>query len=150
VLRRTTTEDMPHAQEVIAPEELIEMRRLVREVIIAPHVEELAADILLATHPTSDSATELVRRTVRFGASPRGAQAIVLTAKARALLAGRYNVSTNDVIAVARPALRHRIIRNFEGEADGISTDEILDDVLNTMAATRSTTRQREAEPTRA
>jgi MoxR-like ATPase len=150
VLRRTTIEDVPHAQEVITPEELIEMRRLVREVIIAPHVEEMAADILLATHPTSDSATETVRRYVRYGASPRGAQAMVLTAKARALLAGRYNVSTGDVIAVARPSLRHRIIRNFEGEADGISTDEILDEVLNENAATRTATRPREAEPSRA
>ncbi|HKP12705.1 MAG TPA: AAA family ATPase [Blastocatellia bacterium] len=150
VLRRTTTEDVPHATEVITPEELIEMRRLVREVIIAPHVEELAADILLATHPTSDTATDRVRRYVRFGASPRGAQAIVLTAKARALLAGRYNVSSNDVIAVARPALRHRIIRNFEGEADGVGTDDILDDVLNAIAETRAATRQREAEPSRA
>lgn len=147
VLRRTTTEEMPHAEEVIKPDELIEMRRLVREVIIAPHVEELAADILLATHPTNEGATELVRRYVRFGASPRGAQAIVLTAKARALLAGRYNVSTSDIIAVARPSLRHRIIRNFEGEADGVSTDEILDDVLNAVAAARGTSRQREAEP---
>jgi MoxR-like ATPase len=92
----------------------------------------------------------VVRRYVRYGASPRGAQAMVLTAKARALLAGRYNVSTSDVIAVARPALRHRIIRNFEGEADGISTDEILDDLLDAMASARSTSRPREAEPSRA
>ena len=146
VLHRTTAEDVPHAHEVISPSELLEMRRLVREVIIAPHVEELAADILLATHPTGERATELVRRYVRFGASPRGAQAIVLTAKARALLAGRYNVSANDVVAVARPSLRHRIIRNFEGEADGVTTDQILDQVLEEVATTRTTSR-RDAEP---
>jgi MoxR-like ATPase len=87
---------------------------------------------------------------VRFGASPRGAQAMVLTAKARALLAGRYNVSSNDIIAVAKPSLRHRIILNFEGEADGISTDRILDEAIEAMTANRSTTRPREAEKSRA
>lgn len=150
VLHRTTTEDTPHAETIIAPEELTEMRRLVREVLIAPHVEEMAADLLLHTHPATDGAPELVRKYVRFGASPRGAQAMVLTAKARALLAGRYNVSTNDIIAVAKPSLRHRLILNFEGEADGLSTDAILDDVLEAMTASRSTTRQREAEKSRA
>jgi MoxR-like ATPase len=122
----------------------------VREVLIAPHVEEMAADLLLQTHPATEGASELVRKYVRFGASPRGAQAMVLTAKARALLAGRYNVSSNDIIAVAKPSLRHRIILNFEGEADGISTDRILDEAIEAMTANRSTTRPREAEKSRA
>jgi MoxR-like ATPase len=150
VLHRTTTENTPHAESIIMPDELTEMRRLVREVLIAPHVEEMAADLLLQTHPATDGAPELVRKYVRFGASPRGAQAMVLTAKARALLAGRYNVSTNDIIAVAKPSLRHRLILNFEGEADGISTDAILDEVLEAMAASRNPTRQRDAEKSRA
>ena len=126
------------------------MRKLVREVIIAPHVEEIAADILLNTHPASEGAPDRVRRYVRFGASPRGAQAMVLTAKARALLSGRYNVSTNDIMAVAKPSLRHRIILNFEGEADAVSTDAILDDVLESIAANRNLSKQREVEPSRA
>jgi MoxR-like ATPase len=146
VLRRTTAEGNPHAETVASPEELVEMRKLVREVIIAPHVQELAADILLNTHPSSESATELVRRYVRFGASPRGAQAIVLTAKARALLSGRYNVSTSDILAVAKPSLRHRIILNFEGEAEGISADAILDDVLESVKSSRGPSRAREVE----
>ncbi len=134
VLRRTTVESIPHAEAVLSSEDLTEMRRLVREVLIAPHVEEVAADLLLRTHPTNADATPLVKKYVRFGASPRGAQAIVLTAKARALLSGRYNVSTSDIIAVARPSLRHRIILNFEGEADAVSTDSILDEVIDRLA----------------
>jgi len=150
VLRRTTAEEVPHAEPVLSPEDLNQMRRLVREVLIAPHVEEMVADVLLRTHPESESAPDSVRKYVRFGASPRGAQAIALTAKARALLAGRYNVSTNDIIAVAKPALRHRIILNFEGEADRIGTDTILDDVLGSLSASQRAGKQKEPEPSRA
>jgi MoxR-like ATPase len=137
VLRRTTAEDLPHAENILTPDELTEMRRLVRQVIIAPHVEELVADLLLRTHPDSEDPPESVRKYVRYGASPRGAQAMVLTAKARALLAGRYNVSTADITTVVKPSLRHRIILNFEGEADGLSTDSILDDVLESVSASQ-------------
>jgi MoxR-like ATPase len=150
VLRRTTVEETPRAETTLSADDLVEMRRLVREVIIAPHVEELAADILLATHPKSEGAPDIVQRYVRFGASPRGAQAIVLTAKARALLSGRYNVSTGDIVAVAKPSLRHRIILNFEGEAEGVSTDALLDEVLTTLTSTQKIAKQREAEQPRA
>jgi MoxR-like ATPase len=147
VLRRTTAEDLPHAENILTPNDLTEMQRLVRQVIIAPHVEELAADLLLGTHPESEGAPESVHKYVRYGASPRGAQAMVLTAKARALLAGRYNVSTADIISVAKPSLRHRIILNFEGEADGLSTDSILDDVLESVSSSQRSLKHREAEP---
>ena len=130
VMRRTTSEATPHAERILSPEELSEMQKLVREVIIAPHIEEIAADALLMTHPKSEGVPESVRKFVRFGASPRGLQGIVLTAKAKALLAGRYNVSRGDIATVVKPALRHRVILNFEGEAEGISVDAILDDVL--------------------
>ena len=133
VLRRTTVEDITHAENILTPNELTEMQKLVRQVIIAPHVEELAADLLLRTHPESEAAPESVRKFVRYGASPRGAQAMVLTAKARSLLAGRYNVSTPDIISVAKPSLRHRIILNFEGEGEGIQTDEIIRNVLRSL-----------------
>ena len=146
VLRRTTAEEVPHAEKILSPEDLAEMRQLVREVIIAPHVEELAADLLLRTHPATDEAPERVRRYVRFGASPRGAQAIVLTAKARALLAGRYNVSTTDILAVAIPSLRHRIILNFEGEADAVSTDDILRDVIDSLSTNKKPVAGRASE----
>jgi MoxR-like ATPase len=137
VLRRTTSEETPHAEKVLSPEDLAQMQRLVREVIIAPHVEELAADLLLRTHPATPGAPDRVRRYVRFGASPRGAQAIVLTAKARALLAGRYNVSATDIMAVATASLRHRIILNFEGEADAVSTDDILRDCIDSLSTNK-------------
>jgi MoxR-like ATPase len=144
VLRRTTSEETPHAEPVISPEDLLEMRKLVREVIIAPHVEEMVADLLLRTHPASEDAPESVRKYVRFGASPRGAQSIVLTAKARALLSGRYNVSATDILAVAMAALRHRIILNFEGEADGVDVDAILDVVVESVSSGQKYAGQRE------
>jgi MoxR-like ATPase len=137
VMRRTTSDRELHASRVLTPEELLEMRRLSREVILAPHLEEMAADIVLKTHAEAAGAPESARRYVRFGASPRGAQAIIVTAKALALLSGRYNVSASDIVAVAKPSLRHRIILNFEGEADSISTDSIIADVLDSVAAHR-------------
>jgi MoxR-like ATPase len=133
VLRRTTADEPARAQHVLSPDELLDMQKLVREVIIAPHIEELVTDVVLRTHPGSEGAPDSVRRYVRFGASPRGAQAIVLTAKARALLSGRYNVSSSDVPVVVKASLRHRMILNFEAEADGIETDALLDEVLESV-----------------
>lgn len=138
VLRRTTGDVTAKAEKILSPEELMEMRQLVREVVIAPHVEELAADALLKTHPKNEGIPDSVRQYVRFGASPRGLQAIVLTAKAKALLAGRYNVSRTDVLAVVKPSLRHRVILNFEGEAEGVSVDSILDDILASLSKEKS------------
>lgn len=130
VLKRTTAEDVPRANTMISPEELTEMQKLVREVYVAPHLEEMTVDLLMRTHPSNENAPESVRKYVRFGASPRGAQAMMLTAKAKALLAGRYNVSASDITAVAKPSLRHRVILNFEGEADAVGIDSLLEDVL--------------------
>jgi MoxR-like ATPase len=130
VVKRTTTEESPRANVVISSDELIEMQKLVREVYVAPHLEDMVAEIVLRTHPSHEGAPELVRKYVRFGSSPRGAQAIMLTAKARALLSGRYNVSASDITSVAMASLRHRVILNFEGEADGVSVDSLLEDAL--------------------
>jgi MoxR-like ATPase len=143
VLRRTTSENVPRAATILSAEELIEMQKLVREVVIAPHVEELAARILMLTHPQDEESPELVRKYVRFGASPRGAQAMVLTAKARALLAGRYNVSSGDIMSVVKPSLRHRLILNFEGEADGVAADSILDEVIEAANSPDRASRRR-------
>jgi len=93
-------------------------------------VREFAIRLVLGTHPDQQTATDQVKRFVRFGASPRGAQAIVIAAKIRALLEGRYNVAFEDIATVAKPALRHRILLNFEGEAEGVSTDVIVDSLL--------------------
>jgi MoxR-like ATPase len=93
-------------------------------------VREFAIRLVVGTHPDRDGATDQVKRFVRFGSSPRGAQAIVVAAKIRALLEGRANVAYDDVAAVAKPALRHRILLNFEGEAEGVETDSLVDGLI--------------------
>ena len=130
IVDRTTVRETPKAETVASGEEILDMRRLVREVPVASHVKEYIARLVLATHPTSEDAPEVTRRYVRYGSSPRGAQAITLAAKVRALIEGRNNVSFEDVGAVVAPALRHRIIFNFEGEAEGIGADAVLDEVV--------------------
>jgi MoxR-like ATPase len=137
ILARTTTQAVPTVTPVLTGEELHEMQAITREVVLAPHVAELAVDLVFATHPESELATDDVRRFVRYGASPRGAQALTLTAKARALMNGRYNVSASDLEALVKPALRHRIGLNFEGEAEGVSIDSVLDGVVGAVKARR-------------
>jgi len=106
------------------------MRTVVRDVAVARHVQDFAVRVLEATHRERPGATDLVQRYVRFGASPRGAQACLIAAKIRALFDGRFHASIDDVRTVVKPALRHRLILNFEGEAEGMTTDRVLDDVL--------------------
>src|ERR1051325_4212916 len=110
-------------------------RNLVREVPIATHVRDFASAIVMATHPQWEQAPEVTRRFVRYGASPRGAQALVLGAKVRALAEGRYNVSVDDLKQLAAPALRHRVILNFEGEAEGIDVDTLVEQIVDRAAA---------------
>jgi MoxR-like ATPase len=131
ILDRTTTSDNPTVNEVIDSKTIMEMRALAREVPIADHVKDFALKTVLATHPGGDYATPMANQYIRYGSSPRGAQAIVLASKVGALLDGRFNVSFDDVRKVAKPALRHRIILNFEGEAERIPTDSIIDDILD-------------------
>jgi MoxR-like ATPase len=131
IMERTTGANLPQAQKAADAKQVVSMQRLARSVPIAPHVTAYAVSVLAATHPEAPRAPELVRQYVRYGGSPRGAQALVLTGKIHALLDGRYNVSTDDVRAVALPALRHRVIRNFEGEAEGITSDAIVRSVLD-------------------
>ena len=130
ILDRTTHAASPRAETVLARDRLLELRGLVREVPVARSVQDFALRVLEATHPESPSAPPLAKRFVRYGASPRGAQAMLLGAKIRALLSGRFSVATEDVRAMAHPALRHRLILNFEGQAEGIDADTILDAVL--------------------
>jgi MoxR-like ATPase len=118
---------------------VLSFRELIREVPIASHVRDFASAIVMATHPQWEQAPEAARRFVRYGASPRGAQALVLGAKVRALAEGRFNVSIEDIKALAAPALRHRVILNFEGEAEGIDTDTLIARVVEgTESATVS------------
>ncbi len=130
VARRTTQREVPRANVVIKHGELIGLMGVVRLIPIAPHVEKYAARLLFATHPQTGEAPQMVTQYVKYGASPRGLQAMILGAKVRALLDNRFNVSVEDIKQVARPSLRHRILLNFEGEAEEIRTDEIIKSIV--------------------
>jgi len=131
IVDRTTAAPMTHVEPVLSAREVLELRTLVRSIALAGHVKDYAVRMLLATHAASAQATPMVRRYVRHGASPRGLQAMVLIAKALALFAGRINVSFDDLATAAPPALRHRILLNFEGEAEGVDIEELIGEVIN-------------------
>ncbi len=133
ILDRTTSGDQPAVEPVLDGEAIVGFQKLVRQVLIAPHVQDYAVRCTLATHPGSEQATKMVKQFSRFGASPRAAQAMVLGAKVRALLDGRANVSTDDVKAVLLPAVRHRVLLNFEGQAEGVTTDMIVEDIQKSV-----------------
>ena len=129
IARRTTGDRLPELHTVGDAEAIVAAQHVAREVPIAEHVLRYAARLITATHPDR---TELdsVRSYVRYGASPRGLQTLVLAGKVRALLEGRFNVAFDDIAAVARPALRHRVFLQFEAEADAVTTDQIIDEIL--------------------
>ncbi|MHC4810029.1 MAG: AAA family ATPase [Planctomycetota bacterium] len=135
ILERTTTGHQPEIRRVIDAATILEYQDLVRRVVIAPHVQDYAVRMVLATHPEGELATPQVNTYLRFGASPRAAQTLVLAGKVKALLDGRANVSVDDIRSVALPALRHRVLLNFEGEAEGRSTDEIVTNIIETLPA---------------
>jgi MoxR-like ATPase len=134
IMDRTTGSEIVTVQHVATGAEIVAMQRLARSVPIAPHVTAYAVSLLAATHPDHDRAPGLVREYVRYGGSPRGAQALVVAGKINALMDGRFNVAIDDIRDVALPALRHRVIRNFEGEAEGITPDAIVRAVLDAVA----------------
>ena len=134
ILERTTGKDTPAAGQAISGAELLQMRSLARAVPLASHVKEYIARLVLASHPEHPTATPLVKKYVRYGSSPRGGQALVLGSKVTALLAGRYNVAFEDVEAIAPAALRHRLLLNFDGLAEGISTDAVIAELLKELS----------------
>lgn len=136
IIDRTTGTHEATVEAVLDGEQITLMQQFARQILVAGHVKEYALKVMLATHPDSEFAPESVRRFVRFGSSPRGAQALILAAKVRALLQGRENVAYDDVDDVATPALRHRIILNFEGEAEGVSTTQIVTDIRSRIRET--------------
>jgi MoxR-like ATPase len=135
IMDRTTGSESVTASKVCTAAEIVEMQRLARAVPIAPHVTAYAVSLLSATHPDQPRAPQLVREYVRYGGSPRGAQALVTAGKIYALLDGRFNVAIDDVRAVALPSLRHRVILNFEGEAEGITSEAIVRSILDAVPA---------------
>jgi MoxR-like ATPase len=130
VLSRTTAGGRVEVQKVLERDALMELMKLVREVPVASHVKDYAVRLVLATHPKTDTASPIASQYLRFGSSPRGGQTLLLAGKVRALIEGRFNVSFDDIEAVAAAALRHRLILNFEAEAEGITTDHIITQVL--------------------
>ena len=130
VLSRTTTGARPEVERVLTREALLELMKLVREVPVASHVKDYAVRLVLATHTKTDTASPIASQYLRFGSSPRGGQTLLLAGKVRALTDGRFNVSYDDIEAVAASALRHRLILNFEAEAEGITTDHIIGQIL--------------------
>jgi MoxR-like ATPase len=133
VLRRTTETTQYNVAKIIDGQALLRYRHFVRQALVAPPVLDYAVRVTLATVPGGAFAPEITNKYVRFGSSPRGAQALVLAAKIRGLLDGRYHASFEDVQAVALPALRHRIILNFEAEAENINTDSVIQEILKTV-----------------
>lgn len=126
----TTTNRMIELQKIIDGEAILEMRKIIREVPIAKPVQDYALRVVLGTHPESKEAPESARKYIRFGASPRAAQAIIMASRARALMEGRYNVSFEDIRYVAYPALRHRFFLNFDAVADNVTTDGLITELL--------------------
>ncbi len=131
ILDRTTRSEWPQAGKVMDGAEIRQWQGLVREVLVAPPVQDYAIRLVLATHPQGEFATPDANKYIRFGGSPRGAQALVLGGKVRALLEGRYNVSFEDIRRVYLPALRHRVLLNFEAQAENIPSDTVLAQILN-------------------
>src|SRR5262245_23065888 len=136
ILERTTGVAMPTVSPVINKGQILEMQHLVREVPISHHVQDYAVRLLQSTHPTQGDSLDMVKRFVKFGSSPRGAQALLLAAKIRSLFEGRFAASIDDVRVVALPALRHRVLLNFEGEAEGIKTDDVLREIMKHLPET--------------
>ena len=130
IVTRTTEGTKVEVSKVVNGATLIELQQLVQQVPVASHVKDYAVRLILATHPNAETAHEITNQFLKFGSSPRGAQALLLGAKVRALTEGRFNVSFDDVAEVALPALRHRLIVNFEAEAEGVTTDLVLKKIL--------------------
>jgi len=130
IVTRTTEGTKVEVSKVVNGATLIELQQLVQQVPIASHVKDYAVRLILATHPNTETALEITNQFLKFGSSPRGAQALLLGAKVRALTEGRFNVSFDDVAEVALPALRHRLIVNFEAEAEGVTTDLVLQKIM--------------------
>ena len=133
ILDRTTGAAMPIPEKAADGATILQMSALARKVPVASHVSDYVARLLVASHPESPLAPPMVKQFVRYGSSPRGGQALILGAKITGLLAGRLNVAFEDVQLVAPAALRHRLLLNFEGQAEGVSTDAIVEELLHSV-----------------
>ena len=134
IVLRTTTDEVPVVRKVASTKDILALQVLVRQVPVASHVLRYAVRLITATDPDSPEAPQITRNYVRYGASPRGAQTLVLAGKVGALFDERYNVSFDDIREVAHQTLRHRLILNFEAEAEGITADTVIDELVMTIS----------------
>jgi MoxR-like ATPase len=144
ILNRTTGKSAPDTKVVTNAATLLQMGGLARQAPVASHVSDYVARLIVATHPEDPTATPMVKQFVRYGASPRGAQAIILGAKVVSVMSGRYNVSFEDIAAVAPAALRHRLLLNFEGQAEGVPPDDIVAELLKAVSKQPPERREKE------
>jgi MoxR-like ATPase len=133
IAERTMAAQQPSVSQVVDGSQILEIRRQANNVLVAPHIRDLAIDLVLATQPSHPQAHEAARKYVRYGASPRGVQALLQCGQARALFRGRLNVAEDDIRALAGSALRHRIILNFDAHAEGKTEDDILQSILESI-----------------
>jgi len=138
IVERTIAREEVKLRPVLNREEVLELRSVCRNVLIAPHVQDYAVEIVMATQPDQKEAHEAAKRYIRYGSSPRGAQALVECARVLALMNGRFNVSVEDVRNIAPAVLRHRIILNFDAHADGKTPDSILQTIISGVTAKAS------------
>jgi MoxR-like ATPase len=131
---RTTGVQSAILEKVATIEEVLQLQQLAKEILVSEEILNFAVEVISATHPDSEDAPEMVKQFVQFGSGPRGLQSLIQMAKARAMCLGRYHVSMGDIKQLALPVLRHRILLNFEGEANGISADEIITNILDTKS----------------
>ena len=135
IVNRTTGHVVPKAAQVASREEIMSLGAVARQVAVAAHVQDFALRLVLATHPESEHAPSSVKQFVRYGASPRGAQALILAGKVRALMHDRFNVALEDVKSAALPSLRHRLIPNFEGRAEDVDPDDLIREAVIAVEA---------------
>ena len=133
IMNITVTNEKVDITPVMTGEDILAIRKVIRDMPIAEAVMDYAMSIVVATHPENESSPEVTKKYVEVGASPRAAQAIVKTAKARAFMEWRYNVAFEDIKFVAYPALRHRLALNFEAVSDGISADKVIGEILKSL-----------------
>ncbi len=134
ILKRTTMAEQPTIEPVLSGEQIVAYQKLVRAVMISPEVQDFAVRAVLATHPEGEMASKMAKQFLRFGASPRAAQALVMAGKVRALLDGRGHVAVQDIKQVMLPALRHRVLLNFEGQAEGVTADMVVNNIHDSLA----------------
>jgi MoxR-like ATPase len=134
IVRQQTSDHRPELARVLSPQRILQLQELVRRVPAADHVIKYAVALARSTRPTAPNAPAFVREAVSYGAGPRASQFLILAAKARAILDGRFAVSTDDVAALARPTLQHRLILNYRAEAEGVRAGDLVDRLLGVVA----------------